>query len=173
MQRKILSNSIALAAMLAVSAGVTARADVLRIISQPVVVPRVRTMVVPTTRIILPQPTVVRTFRQVIPQTTTTTTTTTIVPTEPVTTTTTEISETSLKQPNPPARLHNMMDQITLGESKGLLTAAESTALRAEYARLDSLITADLADGGLTAAENDDLERQLTVFNQQISDAMK
>jgi hypothetical protein len=174
--RNLLSNSIALAALLAVSAGVSARADVVRIISQPMVVPGVRTLVVPMRRVILPPATITRTrtFQMVMPSSSAVTTTTlpAVVP-EPVTTTsTTTVTETKLTQPDPLGRLHNMMDQITLGESKGLLTSDESASLRSEFTRLDTLIQADLVDG-LTTTENDDLERQLTVFNQQISDAMK
>jgi hypothetical protein len=174
--RSLLSSSLAIAAVLSATVSLSARADVVRFITQPAVLPTMRqTIIVPGSRLILPPPTVVRTQRMVLPMTTTTTTTLpAVVPVAPTTTTTTTttVTEEKVQTPDPLGRLHSMMDQINLGESKGMLTADESASLRGEYTRLDTLIQADLV-GGLTDVEINDLETQLTLFNQQISNAMQ
>jgi hypothetical protein len=53
-----------------------------------------------------------------------------------------------------------------------MLNSGTEASLRNEFNRLEAVISADLMDG-LTTAENNDLEQQLTVFQQQISNAMK
>lgn len=171
--RSLLSNSLALAAVLSATVALGAQADVVRVITRPTVWRS--TVVVPQRHVIITAPTVTRRTIMVTPGVSRTIMTMPAVITPAVTTTstsTTTITETKVQTPDPLERLHNMMDQITLGESNGMLSADESAALRAEYDRLDSLIQADLV-GGLTDTEIDDLETQLTLFNQQISRAMQ
>jgi hypothetical protein len=177
MRRYLLSNSIAVAALVTLTSS-AANADVLQVYTTTPVLrtaPLVQYRVLPTTqRVIVPAPTVVRTERMVIPSSTVTTTTRTlpVVSTPVTTTTTTTVTETILKDPDHLDRLNDMMDQVALGESNGMLNASESAALRAEHARLEAVIRASLVDG-LTQAEIDSIEKQLTLFNQQISGSMQ
>jgi hypothetical protein len=64
-------------------------------------------------------------------------------------------------------RLHDMMDQVDLGASRGWLSGDQVTALRAEHDRLMSLIR-DRQSDGLTMDEVNDIELQLNVFSQTI-----
>jgi hypothetical protein len=196
---KILTRSLAIAATLTLGVGAfatAARADVVRVYAQPT------RLLLPTTTVVHPGFTVRSTRRTILPAppatvttrtyelpavihdvtdgaaTTTTTTPATVispssvvVPTGTVTSTST-VTETKVAEPDPLGRLRAMGDQISLGVSKGLLNTATEASLRAEYSRLDALINADLV-GGLTTAENNDLEQQLTIFQQTISNAMK
>ena len=206
---KIFSRSLAIAATLTLGVGAvasSARADLVRVVTSPAVMPLQSTVVMPTSTLIQPGFTV-RTTRQTIfpapPATVTTrtyelpavihqvgsevvpsavitpsaTTTTiigpgsTLVPTGTVTSTS-SVTETKVSQPDPMGRLRAMGDQINLGVSKGLLKTGDEAILRNEFTRLQAVIEADLMDG-LTTAENNDLEKQLTVFQQQISNAMR
>jgi hypothetical protein len=177
MRRYLLSNSIAVAALVTLTSS-AANADVLQVYTTTPVLrtaPLVQYRVLPTTqRVIVPAPTVVRTERMVIPSSTVTTTTRTlpVVSTPVTTTTTTTVTETTLKDPDHLGRLSDMMDQVALGESNGMLNASESATLRAEHSRLEAVIRASLVDG-LTQAEIDSIEKQLTLFNQQISGSMQ
>lgn len=74
----------------------------------------------------------------------------------------------SMRGPNFPLRLANMMDQINLGESRGWLTSSEASALKSEHA---SYVADEAAAGadGYSRAEIDDLERKLTAFNITIN----
>lgn len=198
---KFVTRSLAFAATLSLGAVCAsgAQAEVVRVLTRPAVIPVQSTVVVPSA-VVRPGYTVTTTKRTFTPAPPATVTTRTYelpavvreVRTVPVPTTTTLIgpesvvvpgatssfssetvvSESKVSQPDPMGRLRAMNEQISLGVSKGMLTGAAESGLRAEASRLESLISADLV-GGLTTEENNDLERQLTVFQQQIAEAMK
>jgi hypothetical protein len=81
---------------------------------------------------------------------------------------TTTISTTLTKLPDFAKRLANMKDQINLGANRGWLTAGELGQLNIEHDRLANLLRSHEI-GGLNKAEIDDLEKQLTLFNQVIA----
>jgi len=68
-------------------------------------------------------------------------------------------------------RLSDMMDQVRLGTERGFLSADGQASLTADHARISSLINS-LAPGGLSLDEVNQIEVELNLFNQRISDSM-
>lgn len=69
---------------------------------------------------------------------------------------------------NPMDRLSDMMDQVSLGSTRGWLTADEVGTLNAERDRIAAMINSS-APGGLTMSEINQIEVALTTFNQTIA----
>jgi hypothetical protein len=82
------------------------------------------------------------------------------------------ISPTIAGMENFRARLDRISDQIALGESRGWLTTANANQLRAEYRALAMRADNLMASKGTPKSEGDQLELDINVLNQRVTDSM-
>lgn len=69
-------------------------------------------------------------------------------------------------------RLDAVLDQISLGEQKGLMAPATAQALRNTYNELSSAESSIRVRGTMTADENNWLESQINLLNQRVANSM-
>ena len=68
-------------------------------------------------------------------------------------------------------RLELMLEQIDLGESKGMMSSARASQLRAEQSSLVQYAS-EVRQNGFQRSQLDNLDKQLTAFNAEIAHAM-
>ncbi len=70
------------------------------------------------------------------------------------------------------ARLDNISQQISMGESRGWLNSATASSLQAEYRGLSARADMLMSPGEGNSASTDMLEKDINVLNQNVTDLM-